>query len=146
MLDALQSLFTSDGFMPHGMSYLWQPGILTPHVVSDAFIALAYASIPLALLYFVRRRRDLQFNWMFVCFAIFIIACGTTHVMEIVTIWNPHINAHGKDMIPSLCTTHFPFGGKPGLSSTTSLPPATINPTANNNEPFDGKYVSAARR
>src|SRR5205823_5119685 len=34
-------------------------------------------------------RRDLQFNWMFVCFAVFIVACGTTHVMEIWTIWDP---------------------------------------------------------
>jgi len=80
---------SADGFMPHGMCYLWQPGILALHVVSDAFIALAYATIPFTLLYFVRKRRDLQFNWMFVCFAIFIVACGTTHVMEIVTIWNP---------------------------------------------------------
>jgi two-component system, NtrC family, sensor kinase len=37
----------------------------------------------------VRRRKDLQFNWVFVCFAIFIVACGTTHLMEIVTIWRP---------------------------------------------------------
>jgi hypothetical protein len=26
---------------------------------------------------------------MFVCFAVFIIACGTTHIMEIVNIWHP---------------------------------------------------------
>ena len=75
--------------MPHGMCYLWQPPLLALHVISDAFIALAYATIPFTLLYFVRKRRDLQFNWMFVCFAIFIVACGTTHIMEIVTVWHP---------------------------------------------------------
>ncbi len=48
--------------------------------------------------------------------------------------------------MPSLCTIHCPFGGNPGFSSCTLLPPATIRPTANNSEPFDGKYVSAARR
>ncbi|MEJ0037780.1 MAG: PAS domain-containing protein [Gammaproteobacteria bacterium] len=79
----------SNNFMPHGMCYLWQPGILSLHVISDALIALAYFSIPFTLLYFVRKRGDLQFHWMFVCFAVFIVACGTTHLMEIWTIWNP---------------------------------------------------------
>jgi PAS domain S-box-containing protein len=89
MSEFVDHAFSHDGFMPHGMCYLWQPGLLSLHVVSDAFIALAYATIPFALLYFVRQRRDLQFNWIFVCFAIFIIACGATHVMEIVTVWTP---------------------------------------------------------
>ena len=90
MLEHISHAFSTDGFMPHGMCYLWQPGILALHLVSDALIALAYATIPFTLLYFVRKRRDLQFNWMFVCFAVFIVACGTTHVMEIVTIWKPY--------------------------------------------------------
>ncbi|MEO8063250.1 MAG: ATP-binding protein [Pseudomonadota bacterium] len=89
MFDHIRHAFSSDGFMPHGMCYLWQPDILALHVVSDGLIALAYATIPFTLLYFVRKRRDMQFNWMFVCFAVFIVACGTTHVLEIVTIWNP---------------------------------------------------------
>jgi len=89
MLDHLSHAITSSGFMPHGMCYLWQPGLLALHVISDTLITLAYFSIPFTLLYFVRRRRDLQFNWMFVCFAIFIVACGTTHFMEIITVWHP---------------------------------------------------------
>ena len=84
-----EHLFSSSGFMPHGMCYLWRPDILALHVLADSLITLAYFSIPFSLLYFVRRRQDLQFNWVFVCFAIFIIACGTTHLMEIVTIWRP---------------------------------------------------------
>jgi signal transduction histidine kinase/ActR/RegA family two-component response regulator len=85
----LEHLFSSSGFMPHGMCYLWRSDILALHVLADSLITLAYFSIPPTLLYFVRRRQDLQFNWVFVCFAIFIIACGTTHLMEIVTIWRP---------------------------------------------------------
>jgi PAS domain S-box-containing protein len=85
----MNELLGDSGFMPHGMCYLWRPDILVLHVVSDAFIALAYLTIPFSLVYFVRQRRDLQFHWMFVCFAIFIIACGATHVMEIITIWSP---------------------------------------------------------
>src|SRR6185295_14257922 len=81
--------FSIDSFMPHGMCYLWKPDLLALHVISDGLITLAYFSIPFTLLYFVRRRRDLEFNWVFVCFAIFIVACGTTHLMEIITVWKP---------------------------------------------------------
>lgn len=82
-------LISSDGFMPHGMCYLWQPGILSLNVISDGLIALAYFSIPFTLLYFVRRRRDPEYGWIFLCFAVFIVACGCTHLMEIATIWYP---------------------------------------------------------
>jgi len=88
MTDSID-LLSSAGFMPHGMCYLWRPDVLALHVTSDALITLAYFSIPFTLLYFVRRRRDLEFNWMFVCFAVFIIACGTTHLLEIWTVWQP---------------------------------------------------------
>src|SRR4051812_47326224 len=89
MLDFLAPLFSSDEFMPHGHCYLWQPGIVWLHVVSDALIALAYTTIPFTLLYFVRRRRDLPFTWIFLCFGLFIVACGATHYLEIVTLWKP---------------------------------------------------------
>jgi hypothetical protein len=89
MVDLIQRFLSPDGFMPHGMCYLWQPGVLRLHIVSDAPIALAYFSIPFTLLCFVRKRRDLQFNGMFVCFAVFFVACGATHLMEIWTIWHP---------------------------------------------------------
>jgi signal transduction histidine kinase len=85
----LERLFSTKEFMPHGMCYEWNPDVIWLHVVSDALIALAYYSIPLTLVYFVRKRKDLAFDWMFVCFAIFIVACGTTHLMEILNIWRP---------------------------------------------------------
>lgn len=75
-------------FMPHGYCYLWNSQLIWLHVVSDALIFLAYISIPFTLVYFVRRRRDLPFNWMFLCFGTFIVACGLTHAMEIWTLWH----------------------------------------------------------
>jgi len=86
---SLMSLLSGDGFMPHGMCYLWQPGVLLLHVVSDALITLAYLSIPFTLLYFIRRRPDLGFPAIFAWFAAFIVACGISHLMDIVTIWEP---------------------------------------------------------
>jgi PAS domain S-box-containing protein len=58
------------------------------HVVSDLLIALAYFSIPITLIYFIRKRRDLPFNWIFVCFGVFILACGATHAMEVWNLWH----------------------------------------------------------
>jgi len=74
--------------MPHGGCYLWTQSLIALHAFSDAAIALAYYSIPFTLLYFVRRRRDLKFHWIFICFAAFVLACGTTHLMEIWNIWH----------------------------------------------------------
>jgi PAS domain S-box-containing protein len=87
MKEFLEKLFSSD-FMPHGYCYLWNPGLVWLHVVSDALVALAYFSIPATLIYFIRKRRDLPFNWMFVSFGIFILACGATHAMEVWTLWH----------------------------------------------------------
>lgn len=36
-------------FMPHGMCYAWRPDILWLHVVSDMAVAIAYLTIPFAL-------------------------------------------------------------------------------------------------
>jgi two-component system, cell cycle sensor histidine kinase and response regulator CckA len=77
-------------FMPHGQCYLWQPELMTLHGVSDALIALSYYSIPLVILHFVRKRRDIPFPGIFLMFGAFIVACGTTHLIEVWTIWQPH--------------------------------------------------------
>jgi diguanylate cyclase (GGDEF)-like protein len=98
-------LFSTDGFMPHGMCYLWRPGILAVHVGADSLIALAYSTIPVTLLYFVRKRPELHFSWIFLCFAVLIVACGASHVMEIVTIWFPlHWLAGGVKVITALAS------------------------------------------
>ena len=82
-------LFSSHDLLPHGFCYQCKPALIWLHAMSDTLIALAYFLIPLALIYFVRRRRDLPFIWMFVCFGVFIAACGATHVMEVWTLWVP---------------------------------------------------------
>lgn len=83
------NFFTSESFIPHGHCYLWQTNLVWLHILSDAFIALAYYSIPATLFYFVRKRQDLPFDWIFLLFSGFIVACGTTHLMEIWTLWYP---------------------------------------------------------
>ena len=87
MLEFLRYLLSSE-FMPHGACYLWEPTVLWLNVVSDTLIALTYLSIPLTLVYFVIKRRDLPFHWMFLMFGAFILGCGATHVMEVWTVWH----------------------------------------------------------
>ena len=76
-MDMLNNWFNSQGFMPHGHCFLWIPSILWTSVIADALIALAYLTIPVTLIYFIRRRRDMPFNWMFIAFGLFILASGT---------------------------------------------------------------------
>ena len=89
MLELLKPFLASGPFIPHGHCYLWQLDLVWLHLISDALIALAYYSIPVMLVHFVKKRQDLPFNWIFILFGIFIIACGTTHIMEIWTLWHP---------------------------------------------------------
>ncbi|MEH1817830.1 MAG: ATP-binding protein [Nostoc sp.] len=83
------NLFTSESFIPHGHCYLWQTNLVWLHILSDSLIALAYYSIPATLFYFVRKREDLPFHWIFLLFIAFIVACGTTHLIDIWTLWHP---------------------------------------------------------
>jgi len=88
-MSALGEWLSSNGLMPHGCCYQWRPLLIWLHASSDTLISLAYFSIPAALIQFVRKRRDLPFGWMFVCFGVFITACGATHAMEVWTLWVP---------------------------------------------------------
>jgi PAS domain S-box-containing protein len=88
-MNLLSEWWSSDGLMPHGFCYQWKPALIWLHAVSDTLIALAYFSIPVALIQLVRKRRDIPFSWMFVCFGVFITACGATHLMEVWTLWVP---------------------------------------------------------
>jgi len=89
MLEWLQVMLSTDGFMPHGHCYLWKPGLLWMHVLSDSAIFLSYAAIPVALAIFASKRKDMPFSWVFVLFGVFIVACGFTHLLAVVTVWQP---------------------------------------------------------
>lgn len=76
-------------FMPHGHCWLWTPGILWMEVIANLVIGIAYFTIPIILLYFIRLRRDVPYPWIFVCFGLFIFFCGTGHFVDVATIWWP---------------------------------------------------------
>jgi hypothetical protein len=68
MLEFVRTLVDARGFIPHGHCYLWKPELVWLHVVADAVTGIAYYSIFFLLIYFVHKRRDLPFNWIFLMF------------------------------------------------------------------------------
>ncbi len=89
MQEMWKTFFSSGSFIPHGHCYLWQTPLVWLHVASDSIIALAYFSIPITLIYFISKRKDLPFDWIFAMFGAFIVACGITHIFEVWTLWHP---------------------------------------------------------
>lgn len=53
--------------------------------ISDFFIALAYFSIPLELIYFVKKSSFFPYRWVLIQFGAFIILCGATHLINLWT-------------------------------------------------------------
>ncbi|MBK5912517.1 hypothetical protein CCR85_13575 [Rhodothalassium salexigens] len=89
-MDFIDWLFDKSGFAPHGYCLIWDPWLLAMTVTSDGLIAVSYFAIPAALLVIALRRPDLggrRYLWLF---AAFIITCGITHVMSVVTLWEPY--------------------------------------------------------
>ena len=80
----------ANAFIPHGFCYSWNWKLLSLHVVSDGLIGLSYVVISAALTYLVMKaRREIPFSTMFIAFGVFIVACGFTHFIEILTLWRP---------------------------------------------------------
>lgn len=91
----VQFLFDTASFMPHGYCLIWRPELVWMHGISDTVIAMAYFTIPAAILTLLSRRRDLldpRVAWLFV---IFITLCGITHAVALMTIWLPVYGAQG---------------------------------------------------
>jgi len=89
MFNLLRAIFTAGNFEPHNVHFLGYRALLWIQVSGNALIALSYILIPLALLYLVRKRRDIMFTPIFWLFAAFIVLCGLTHIMHIMTYWYP---------------------------------------------------------
>lgn len=90
MLDTLSHFFNINQFIPHGHCFLWMPSLLWTLVASDGLIALSYYTIPVALMLAVGNRQNDRLKWIIWMFSAFIFACGTTHLIDIATIWYPN--------------------------------------------------------
>jgi PAS domain S-box-containing protein len=91
LLPLAASRFGSGTFLPHLYCYLSNPALTWTHVVADTLIGLSYVAISCTLIYLVRRSQGrIPFDWLLLSFGLFIVACGATHFMEVLTIWQPY--------------------------------------------------------
>ena len=79
----------STRYIPHGHCYLWQTPLVGLHAVSDLIIALSYFSIPIALVYYIYKRKPDVPVRVSLLFSSFILLCGVGHLFDIVTLWYP---------------------------------------------------------
>lgn len=89
MFDYFDQLYRPSDFMPHGDCLVWDATLLWQHAGSDILTGIAYYFIAAALFYFIFKRRDIPFFWVFLLFASFILSCGTTHFFAAWTIYYP---------------------------------------------------------
>lgn len=78
--------------MPHRVCWAADPHLVWTMVITNAITFLSYVSICFTLLFMVRHTRRViarDWAWFAVGFALFIVACGSTHLMDVVTTWVP---------------------------------------------------------
>lgn len=77
--------FDISRFTPHGMCMAWQSNIIWTHASSDGMIAVSYVLISILLL--KSTLRNIFPKQLVVWFAVFILGCGATHVMDVANLW-----------------------------------------------------------
>jgi signal transduction histidine kinase len=92
---ALAASISSAAFMPHGHCYLWLPSLVWTQVLANLAIGISYLAISSSLGLLVWRVRDIPFKAMYLAFGVFIVTCGFTHFMDVLTIWRPAYWADG---------------------------------------------------
>ncbi len=85
----LKTLFEASPFTPHGYCLLWQPGLVALSVGSDLLIAASYFFIAGYITYFLLKRRQSEHKFLLGLTALYIAACGLTHLLGAVIIWIP---------------------------------------------------------
>lgn len=89
-MEFLQHLFNTEGFPPRWLCGTgWLPFTGWFMIASDLMIFGAYLSIPLLLLYFINKKKDMVFHRIFWLFAAFIFACGISHLLDATMFWWP---------------------------------------------------------
>ncbi len=88
MLKTLQDMF-SGHYLSHEHCYVWKSELVGLHGGSDLLIALSYYSILLLLIYFWSQNQDLPLLKILLLFSAWVFFCGTSHLLEVWTIWHP---------------------------------------------------------
>jgi signal transduction histidine kinase len=78
--------------MPHAVCWRQDQRLIWTMAITNAITFLSYFSLCATLFYLARKTgRVIAREWIFfvIGFALFIVACGSTHLLEVVTTWVP---------------------------------------------------------
>ncbi|MAS92951.1 MAG: hypothetical protein CMO55_07105 [Verrucomicrobiales bacterium] len=90
MLDFFRKLFDTSDFPARWNCGNWTTGHGLLHIISDIVIFAAYFTIPIALAFILlRKNKEIPFPKLFWLFAIFILSCGLSHLVEAIVFWEP---------------------------------------------------------
>src|SRR5882672_9475914 len=95
MLTLFGDILDMSTLTPHGACLLWKPELIWLNAISDALVGGAFLATALFLALLVWRRRDLQFAAAFLAFGIYIMACGVTRLLSVLTLWVPAYGIEG---------------------------------------------------
>jgi uncharacterized membrane protein YqjE len=86
----MEWLFDANSFNTRDTCGHWTQELVTVYIVANAVIALAYYTIPVFLLVFHKRRKDLLVSPLAtMMFVGFITLCGSTHVCNVLVFFWP---------------------------------------------------------
>jgi signal transduction histidine kinase len=78
--------------VPHAVCWAADPSLIWTMVVTNFITFLSYITIAWTLVYLVRKTKRIvarDWGYFVVGFALFILACGSTHLLEVITTWTP---------------------------------------------------------
>lgn len=85
-------MLNPNSLMPHAVCWAADSKLIWTMVITNTITFLSYLTIAGTLVYLVRRTgRVVARDWGYfvVGFALFILACGSTHLLEVITTWSP---------------------------------------------------------
>jgi PAS domain S-box-containing protein len=89
VIEFFSKLFSDSGFPPRWHCGRWTDFHGWLYIISDLMIWAAYFAIPIIIIRFITRKQGARFQKIYFLFAAFILACGTTHLLDAITFWYP---------------------------------------------------------
>jgi two-component system, chemotaxis family, sensor kinase Cph1 len=96
MVPFFQKLFDTTDFTPRWVCGNWETGHGWLHILSDLAIFGAYFAIPLAITFYISKKRgEVSYPRLFWLFSAFIFSCGTTHLVDAIIFYHPIYRVSG---------------------------------------------------